>query len=106
MMYDIVVIGDEDTVNGFRLAGVKRSFVADSKEVALRIIRENSDAGIIIITETLAEEMGDIERLKKGKVPIIVIDEIQKLMDIYIKNGNGVPLPSHSFSFFTLTINK
>ncbi len=72
MMYDIVVIGDEDTVNGFRLAGVKRSFVADSKEVALRIIRENSDAGIIIITETLAEEMGDIERLKKGKVPIIV----------------------------------
>ena len=50
-------IGDEDTVVGFRLAGVSGSVAADGAEtrVALDEAVSRPDCGIIIITERLAD---------------------------------------------------
>ncbi|MBN2533210.1 MAG: V-type ATP synthase subunit F [Spirochaetales bacterium] len=51
------VIGDEDTVLGFGLVGVKGSTVQDKEqaEEAFRTALEDKDTGIIIITERIAE---------------------------------------------------
>lgn len=50
-------IGDEDTVGGFRLAGVSGRVAADPAETrsALEEAVANSDCGIVIIIERLAD---------------------------------------------------
>jgi len=51
------VIGDEDTVLGFGMVGVKGKIVNTKQEAedAFRTALENSETGIIIITERVAE---------------------------------------------------
>ena len=77
---DIALIGDRHTVYGFRLAGVKNTFVVE--EVRRDEIRETlrkAFAGstcILLVTEKIAQEIrGMIEeekRFKKGIMPIIL----------------------------------
>ncbi len=54
---DIAVIGDEDTVLGFKLAGVKNAEVF-SEEKANEIVERFEEAKIVIVTEKAAERMG------------------------------------------------
>jgi len=73
-MTDIAVIGDKETVTGFRLAGVTSTRVSTTSSVKedLRSVL-SQDAKIIMITENLAafikEEIGRIGRMPS---PIIV----------------------------------
>ncbi len=69
-------IADEDTVRGFRLAGVAGRAVADASQVsdALAQAATQSDCGIVILTEQIAamvREKVDAFRLEHTR-PLIV----------------------------------
>ncbi|MFH1549159.1 MAG: V-type ATP synthase subunit F [Planctomycetota bacterium] len=70
------VIGDSDTVLGFRYAGIEGRVVSDADEAAaaLREAVARSDIGIVIITEEIAESVRDEVTLIKVKVsrPLLV----------------------------------
>ena len=73
----IVAIGDEDTIIGMQLAGVKEAFVRDNSEQVLTLLRELStreDVAVILITEKLASNAQDlISQIQQEKTyPIIV----------------------------------
>jgi V/A-type H+-transporting ATPase subunit F len=77
----IAVMGDEDTVIGFGLAGIKYlttvSKTTDDKEI-LKLINEYIDSpeiGFVLITQEIAERVrADFERLKidKALYPIFI----------------------------------
>ncbi|MFX1565930.1 MAG: V-type ATP synthase subunit F [Promethearchaeota archaeon] len=72
----IAIIGDTDTVVGFRLAGILNSNIpSDASETrqALLTFSQDSNISIIIITEPLAEENREtIEELSERPYPVIV----------------------------------
>jgi len=72
----IAVIGDTDTVVGFRLAGILNSNIpADgaSARRALLDFSNDSNISVIIITEPLAENIREtIEELSERPYPVIV----------------------------------
>lgn len=72
----IGVVGDFDTVTGFRLAGVKETYDVEEPEAAVETLKKlmKEDIGVIIITERLADQIRDeTEELIEGKtLPIIV----------------------------------
>lgn len=79
MRYQIAVIGDRETVMGFRLTGVRRYYEVSSEEEARRALEDISnspDIGIVIITERIAEKVrDDLERIRgRGKrlIPIVI----------------------------------
>jgi V/A-type H+-transporting ATPase subunit F len=51
------IIGDEDSILGFGMVGVKGSVVKDQEhaEMVFHQVLENSDIGVIIITEKAAD---------------------------------------------------
>jgi V/A-type H+-transporting ATPase subunit F len=70
------VIADEDTVLGFRYAGIEGSIV-EAPEQARRVFREvvaDSNVGVIIMTERAAETIGEeVSRiLYQSTRPVIV----------------------------------
>jgi len=79
---NIAVIGDEDLVNGLRLAGVKRYHVIQDdnnvEEDVIKVLSElisEPDVGIIAIQEDYAKHAEDlVARVKEGKslTPIII----------------------------------
>lgn len=78
----IAVIGDEDLVNGLRLAGVSRYHViedgSNAEEVRKAISEEltEPDVGIIVILEDYAKHVEDlVARVQEKKVsPPVVIE--------------------------------
>ncbi|AMQ18977.1 V-type ATP synthase subunit F [Thermococcus peptonophilus] len=71
----IAVLGDSDTVLGFRLAGVHEAYVFEETPMdverlrnKLRELIESGDVGIILITERLAEKI----EIPDVKLPIIL----------------------------------
>lgn len=70
------VIADEDTVLGFRYAGVEGQAVRtpDEARAALAEQLEAAQAGLIIVTDDIANALGDeITRLRfKSRVPLVV----------------------------------
>lgn len=76
---EIALIGDKHTVYGFRLAGIRKTFLI--KEISQEI-REtlkglfSDNIGLILITEKIAEEIGGLleeaNRFRKGIMPIIL----------------------------------
>jgi V/A-type H+-transporting ATPase subunit F len=78
---ELAVIGDEDTVIGFGLTGIKHLLTIeddyDDKDIIISIkeLIETPNVGFIIITQTIAERIRtDFERLKLEKplYPIII----------------------------------
>lgn len=73
---ELIVIGDEHTQTGFKLAGVKRTYPGDAAKDHLEDILQESTAGIILINERYAEENREIlNRARKNKkklAPIVV----------------------------------
>ncbi|NHI90970.1 MAG: V-type ATP synthase subunit F [Candidatus Lokiarchaeota archaeon] len=70
------IIGDRDTVIGFKLAGVIKGTIIESSYEAKKIIDGyllSSDIGIIIITETIFHDLEDfiLEIKTKRRTPII-----------------------------------
>ncbi len=73
----IVVIGDIDTVTGFRLVGVSECATPKSpdetRELLYSFFRDLS-MGLIIITEPLAQDVEDtIVELSQSPVPVILL---------------------------------
>ncbi len=69
-------IGDEDTVRGFRLAGIEGHVVSDAEqaETALANVVRRRDAGVVIVTDAVAakiREQVDEVRLKCER-PLLV----------------------------------
>ena len=83
------VIGDEDTVVGFRFAGVEGTVVRDTEEASRALARAvERDEGLVIIPQQVAEMIRqDIDRLRFGAaLPLIV--------EIPGPEGPGGGLPS------------
>lgn len=58
-MSSVAIIGDIDTVTGFRLGGVREGRVVNNKEEAEKALDDliETNVSIIIITEKIAEEI-------------------------------------------------
>jgi V/A-type H+-transporting ATPase subunit F len=73
----IAVIGDRDTVTGFRLVGVSECAVpkspAETRDLLYQYFRDPT-MGLILITEPLATEVEDaIVELSQSPVPVILL---------------------------------
>lgn len=73
----IAVIGDRDTVTGFRLVGVSECAVPktpeDTRNLLFQYFRDPA-MGLILITEPLAAEVEDtIVELSQSPVPVILL---------------------------------
>lgn len=93
---ELVIIGDEDTRTGFKLAGITRTYPGDEAKTHLEEMLHDETIGIIMINERFAEENREIlnraRKEKKRLTPIIVeipdntgpikreIDPIQELI--------------------------
>ncbi len=75
-MSDVAIIGDLDTVTGFKLAGVKQGYVVKTDEEAENALDELLDGqiSIIIITEKIADNIREHinKRLGSDVLPMII----------------------------------
>ena len=58
-MSDVAIIGDIDTVTGFKLGGVKKGIIVNNDEEAKNALDEllNDEISIIIITQKIADNI-------------------------------------------------
>ena len=70
------LIGDRLTVTGLKLAGLKKTFIADESNVNEILRKIGPEASIILITNELAKlAIKDIEKLRRiGKIVIEIPD--------------------------------
>ena len=72
----IAIVGDLETVTGFRLGGIKETHAIKDSEEATEVIKNLRDQGfsIIITTEKIGDEIRDfIDKITKNRtIPIIV----------------------------------
>ena len=77
---EIALIGDKHTIYGFSLAGIKKTYlIEDSRKGDIGGILKDlfeDNTALILITERIASEMGDLikeaDRFRKGIMPIIL----------------------------------
>ncbi len=74
-MYKIAVLGDRDSVLGFKALGLDTYFVESSDEARITLHRlAKEDYAIIYITEQLADTIGaDIARYKTSVTPAVIL---------------------------------
>ena len=73
-MYRIAVVGDYDSIYGFKAVGLDTFSVTEPKE-AERIVQQLATTGyaVIYITENMAEQIGHvIDKYKEEMLPCIV----------------------------------
>lgn len=77
-MSSVAIMGDIDTVSGFRLGGVKRAEVVDNGEKAIEAFDRflDEEISIIIITQALANEIREHINRKIGSSVLPMIIEI------------------------------
>lgn len=73
----IGVIGDFETVTGFRLAGIKDAYEVEELSEAVDLLKgivKNEEIGLIIITEKIADDIRDEikELFEKRITPLLV----------------------------------
>lgn len=77
----VSVIADRETVNGFALTGIKDLYAVDNREEAkkaLADVMQDSDMGVVIITERYALYLhDDIRRWREEKPLYPLIVEVQ-----------------------------
>ena len=73
-MYKIGVVGDRDSILGFKLLGLSVFPVREPKEAGLLVNRlAREDYAVIFITETIAKDIEEtIERYKAVPFPAII----------------------------------
>ena len=77
---EIALIGDKHTIYGFRLAGIKKTFlIEDTRQEDIRGILKGlfeDSTALILITEKIAAKTGDLleeaNRFRKGIMPIVL----------------------------------
>ncbi|MGB9812846.1 MAG: V-type ATP synthase subunit F [Thermovenabulum sp.] len=71
-----VISDSSDTITGFRLAGIEGKYIEESQEVLKEIdkLKNDEDIGIILITESLAQNIkNELSAMKLSKdFPIIL----------------------------------
>ncbi len=74
-MYKIAVLGDRDSVLGFKALGLDTHFVETAEEARTALHRlAKEDYAIIYITEQLAADIGaDIDRYKWSVTPAVIL---------------------------------
>jgi len=74
----VCVIGDANTVTGFRLGGLGECYEVTHRIEALDVFRDlarDAEVGLIIITEKIADEIRDeIPALIRDKVTPVVVE--------------------------------
>lgn len=77
-MSSVAVIGDIDTVSGFRLGGVKQAEVVNTSEEAIAAFDKflEDEISIIIITQEMANQIRDYTTRKIGSDVLPMIIEI------------------------------
>jgi V/A-type H+-transporting ATPase subunit F len=77
-MSSVAIIGDIDTVSGFRLGGVKRAEVANTPEEAIAAFDKflDEEISIIIINHAMANEIRDHINRKIGSDVLPMVIEI------------------------------
>ena len=78
-MSSVAIIGDIDTVSGFRLGGVKKAEVVNTSEEAIAAFDkflEQDEISIIIITQLMANEIREHINRKIGSDVLPMIIEI------------------------------
>ncbi|ADC46551.1 A1A0 archaeal ATP synthase subunit F AhaF [Methanobrevibacter ruminantium M1] len=75
-MSDVAIIGDIDTVTGFKLGGVKRGIIVNNDEEAKDALDEllNDEISIIIITQKIADNIREHinRRLGSDVLPMVI----------------------------------
>ena len=72
---EVVVIGEQNTITGFSLAGVKRTYLPDEGKENLKDILSEDGLGVLILTERFAEDNRkaiEVHQSSKRVTPIIV----------------------------------
>lgn len=73
---EIAVLGNEEFVLGFRLAGVKRIFVAEQGKLEERLLEllENPAIGVLAISSSSLDELSTVTRSKAldSIAPVVV----------------------------------
>ena len=72
---EVVVIGEKNTITGFSLAGIKRTYLPDDGKENLKSLLADGNIGLLILTERFAADVRrDIEDHQSSKrvTPIIV----------------------------------
>lgn len=74
-MYKIAVLGDRDSVLGFKALGLDTCFVEDAEEARRALHRlAREEYAIIYITEQLATQLtADIDRYKTAVTPAVIL---------------------------------
>ena len=77
-MSSVAIIGDMDTVSGFRLGGVKKAEVVTTAEEAINAFDKflDEEVSIIIITQVLANEIREHVNRKIGSSVLPMMIEI------------------------------
>ena len=76
MTYRIAVVGDWESVMGFRALGLETYPVASAEEAkeTVRDLAKDGDCAVIYLTEQLAKDMGDVlARYKDELRPAIIL---------------------------------
>ena len=84
-MSSVAVIGDLDTVTGFKLGGVKEGHIVGTNEEAEKALDDLVESGIsiIIITQKIANEIREHINKKIGS------DVLPMVIEIPDKSGNS-----------------
>jgi len=105
LSFKIAVVGDQDTVTGFALAGATYAHISTTKEETLVKLGEffaSDEIGLVLITHRVAEELGhDFRRMLQTKrlLPLVLripdktgyAPEVDELREI-IKRTVGVEI--------------
>jgi len=71
----IAALCDRDTATGFRLAGIKNTYIPEENVVKLwNEIKDKEDIAVLFITEKIAQDLGKYLRdfRARNNIPIIV----------------------------------
>lgn len=74
---NLVCIADEDTVRGFRLAGIEGEAVRTGAEAAAALDRAAAEAGdaLVILTEAVADGIrADVDRLRIERSRLVLVE--------------------------------
>jgi len=76
MESSVAIIGDIDTVTGFKLGGIKKGYDIETDEDAKKALNESIDNGIsvIIITEKIADNIREHidKRIGSDVLPMVI----------------------------------
>lgn len=82
---DIVCIGDEDTVIGFKMAGVKDALVFDEQTIK-EDLENFKEAKVIILTETVAEHLRSSDLMDKISASVAEVPDKSGSKNTALKN--------------------